>query len=1471
MIRLAFVTILLFLLSTFVVPGQDINLRFQHITSEQGLSQNTIDCIMQDSRGFMWFGTWNGLNRYDGYNFLVFKSENQQQGLSSNFIYSICEDSDGNIWAGTKNGLNKINHQTNAIENFYHIRNETNSISDNSINVVFCDNQGCIWVGTAGNGLDKIKVDKENGKYAFTHYRNNKSNPNSLPGNQINAVIQDKKGFLWVGTNAGLGWMNTATGKFNIFRNNPLFSNSISSNTVLSLFEDKAGIIWIGTNNGLNKYDPLKGVFTHYYTNPDNPGSISHLTVNAISEDIDGNLLVGTLGGLNRFNPGSQSFYHFPLGQNDDYSLNNEFINAIYADKQGNIWIGSDKGGISKYNSQQKGFGYFASNPSKSNSLSHNTINSVYDEPTQLWIGTAGGGLNRYNKTDKNYTHYTNVPHNPASIASNFVSSICKDQKGNTWVGTWGGGLNQMVSQNGNGVFRHYRENTGVNSICSDYVSAIWPDKKGYLIIGTLTGLELFKPDQSVFIHIANQPGWKNRISEVGCILKDTKGFYWIGTRLGLYRVAESSLDKGLQDRDIVKFTNTNGVANSLPGDYVISLCEDDNGNIWAGTYGSGVSRITISEKGQVTFTNYNQVNGLCNNVVYALQKDGSGKLWLSTDNGLSRFDPDTRQFKNFYVSDGLQSNQFYWTASCAGSDGRLYFGGMEGLNYFYPDSIRDNSYIPKVVITDFKVFNTSVNIGEWNNKKVLLEKVINETSKISLSYKENVFSFEFSSLDYFLPEKVQYKYRMKGVDKDWVTVPSSRRFVTYTNLEGGDYTFEVKASNSDGVWNNTPTQLRIHIAPPFWAMAWFRILTLLLLAALVVAYIRYRTSRLHRQKLVLERMVQERTSLIETQNEQLKFQAESLQESNIQLASGKQLIEGQKAELELKNQEISEQRDKLIELNKHVKLVNQIKLRFFTNISHEFRTPLTLILGPLDKLISSFKGDGQTLETLQLINRNAQRLLHLINQLMEFRKIESGKLELKVSQGNINTFLENIFTSFMHLANQQGIAYTITKPDIASDCWFDHEKLENIVFNLLSNAFKFTPPQGRISLAASLVNSEFKADANGHESKSTKALLISPFLEIKVADTGVGISEEHIAHVFKRFYQINTSESLKVRGSGIGLSLSRELVKVHHGAISVESQPNVGSVFTVQLPVLKKCFSPEEILDQPVEMKATINEQVLKLTEELLSKVPEPIRKAYSAPADNYKKPLILVAEDNYDLRCHISASLNDEYRVMEAENGKVAYEMAKDYNPELILSDIMMPVMDGLELCSRLKNNLHTSHIIVVLLTARTSVENWIEGLETGADDYIPKPFDLNILRVRIRQLIESRRRLKKHFGKELAPGETEVSISSADTQFMNKVLEIVEQNFSNAEFGVEELVSKMFLSHSLVHKKLSAIADQSAGDFITTFRLKKAAQLLQRPDMNVSEIAYEIGFNDPKYFSRQFKKYFGTTPSEYCKSST
>lgn len=1448
--RIYIILILLFF-GFLSLSGQDVNLRFQHITSEQGLSQNTIGCILQDSRGFIWFGTWNGLDRYDGYNFLVFKSDNQQGGLSNNFIYSICEDKEGNIWAGTKNGLNKIDHKTNKITTFYSEPGDLNSISGNTINALFCDKQGSVWVGTASNGLDRISYDKQQEKYVVYHYSNDQTDLHTLPGNEINAILQDRNGILWVGTNSGLGRMDQGARKFDRYRNSNIQIKSLSSNGILSIFEDKSGTIWLGTNNGLNKFNSVTNDFDRYLPDPDNPGSLSHFTVKAISEDIDGHLLVGTLGGLDRLNPLNGSFYHFPVGRNDNLSLNNQFINALFADRQGNIWIGTDKGGISKYNGKQKGFGYFASSTTNSNSLSNNMINSVFDEPSRLWIGTAGGGLNRYDKAGKTFSHYANSSHNQNSVSSNFISAICKDPERNIWVGTWGGGLNQLVSPNGAGVFKHYSENEP-SGIISDFISSIWADPKGFLLIGTLTGLTLFEPKTKLFKHIANQPALKNRISEVGCILKDNKDFYWIGTRLGLYRVASPDLKSDIKDNEIIRFTNNKEDKNSLPGDYVISLCEDNQGDIWIGTYGSGISRIHTSENGDVTFKNYSQNDGLCNNVVYAIQKDRSNNLWLSTDNGLSRFDLRTNQFKNFYASDGLQSNQFYWTAACAGEDGQLYFGGVEGLNYFDPESIKDNTFIPQVVLTDLKVFNSTVNVGRWNGKKIILEKVINETSTLNLSHNENVFSFEFSSLDYFLPEKVEYKYRMQGVDKDWVTVPSTRRFVTYTNLEGGDYLFEVKACNSDGVWNNTSTKLKLHISPPFWATTWFRIMLFLLVTGLVFAYIRFRIISLQRQKLALERLVKKRTRMVEKQNETLQSQAQSLTESNILLATGKELIEGQKSQLEKQNQEISEQRDKLIELNEHVKLVNQFKLRFFTNISHEFRTPLTLILDPLESLIKKLEGDKESTKTLKLINRNAQRLLHLINQLMNFRRIESGKIEIRVTKGDLTGFLNEIFASFHDLANHQKIRYSFEIENICQACWFDPEKIENIFYNLLSNAFKFTPESGQISMKVRFC-----------EPHPNLQELSFPYVSIEISDSGKGIDAVHIPYLFDRFYQAESNTDNRQKGSGIGLALTQELVQAIHGQISVESKINQGSIFTVLLPYRSEDFAENELdLTADVQL-VNLQSKVNVISEEILhADLPEE-----SDPLQVDKsKPLILIVEDNYDLRNFMLHSLNTEYRMMGAENGKEGFELAKKYTPDLIISDIMMPVMDGLELCSRLKKELHTSHIPVILLTAKAMIEHWIEGLETGADDYIPKPFNLQVLQARIQNLIDGRRRLKKMFSSPQETPGSELLGSSVDEEFIIKVYAILERSYLNPDFQASQFASEMFMSRSLLYKKIRAITDLNITDFINSFKLRKAVELIRGNKQPIADIALNVGFNDPKYFSRIFRKFYGMSPSEF-----
>jgi signal transduction histidine kinase/ligand-binding sensor domain-containing protein/AraC-like DNA-binding protein len=1421
------------------IYSQEENVRINHITSDVGLSQNTVDCIFHDSRGFVWFATWNGLNRYDGYTFKVYKTNNQKYSISSNYTHTICEDLDGNLWVGTENGLNMFEFKTGRFISLFNNPTDSNSLSGNNITEIACDKKGVIWAGTYGQGLNRIEK-KGKTEFTITRYQSNSAIQGCLSDNIINTLFIDKYDNLWVGTGWGLNKLDRKNGRFETYQNHPNDNNSLSHNAILTISEDSYGFIWVGTWNGLSRLDRTTGKCKRYYNNPSDPTSISYSIIKAIKEDIKGNLLIGTLNGLNRYHRETDDFYHFPVKTNDDYSLNNEFINCIATDKQGNVWIGTDLGGINIYNVYQNKFGHLAHDPNSKNSINNNTINSIYSESSSLWIGTAGSGLNRLETATGKYYHYRNAPNNNRSLSGDYVSSIKRDKDNNLWIGTWGNGLNRLVSASGNGVFERLTPENGWGNISNVFVSFIHTDS-GIFLIGGSSGLEIVDTKNKKFVQIANNAHWKNRISNVGCILKDKRGYFWIGTRNGLYCFPSYKLKSTLTDADIKAYHKSPGHTNSLPDDYIISLCEDKYGNIWAGTYGNGISKLQVQKNSNVVFTNYNESNELSNNVVYAIQEDANGNLWMSTDFGLSRFNILKQEFKNFYVSDGLQSNQFYWGSASKGVDGKLYFGGMKGINFFNPQNITDNSFVPKVTITDFKIFNKSVNVGTENNKKNILNTDISEASEVKFSYKENVFSFEFSALTYFQSQKINYAYKMVGVDKDWVIVPSSQRFANYTNLKGGTYTFLVKASNSDGVWSQTPTSLKIIITPPFWDTLWFKLLCTLSLVSLIVLYLRYHTRFLIIQKRKLEQIVKDRTEEIAIQKEQLAKQ----------------------------NKEITEQRDKLIDLNKRVQHVNQLKLRFFTNISHEFRTPLTLILGPVKKLLSSKPEPHETKEFLLVINRNAQRLLHLINQLLDFRKIETGKLELKVSKGDLGEFLNDIFSSFKQLAEQENISFTFNCEACKTEQWFDREKIENILFNLLSNAFKYTHSKGKIRLSLMFKKTEeLKKWISLKEKTDKEVSEISSFAVIQVTDTGTGIPPEQISNIFKRFYQINVPENIKRRGSGIGLSLTKELVAIHHGHISVESTMGKGSTFTVLIPYQKESFQLKEINIEGIKLSKEVIEQRINYAEILTKDSSQNEKQKIKAPTNSTDKQLILVAEDNLDLRNFITNSLSEDYSVLEAENGREAYEIAKTHNPAMIVSDVMMPEMDGLEFCSRIKNNLLTSHIPVILLTARSLVENWIEGLETGADDYIPKPFDFNLLKARIKNLIESREKLKKHFSGELLPEPSEIATTNADKEFLKKAMEIVEGNYQNPNFGVEEFVDKMCVSHSLLHKKLTAIINQSAGDYITSIRLKKSAALLRQSNKNINEVASEVGFNDPKYFSQKFKRYFGVLPSEYLK---
>jgi signal transduction histidine kinase/ligand-binding sensor domain-containing protein/DNA-binding response OmpR family regulator len=1434
------------MMNQLFAAGKELNLRFQYLTTDEGLAQNTVDCIFQDSKGFMWFGTWNGLCRYDGYIFKTYQKGDAQKSLPDNFVRAICEDSVGNLWIGTANGVV-----------IYNIANETFSLPENlkdhlgniAVTSLVCDHNGQIWIGAEKGIL--IVVTQNN------HSISRRVNTGNLREANINAICKLGNGKLLIGTQ--IGAFEVDSDKLQKLHYESNLSGAFESAIIRSIFESSKGDLWFGTESGLFRYDKTNQKISQFSTTTDSKNRIDHDIVMSVAEEPSGKIIIGTLGGVDFFDPATGEISRINGRLDESETLNNKFVNSLFTDHDGNVWIGTEKGGVNKYNTFQKPFYSLRNHPDDPNSLSNNTVNSILSRDDILWVGTAGGGLNRVDQRTGKTEHFHQAASQPDGICSNFISSLCLDDDNQLWVSSWGNGIGKLISEK-NKTFRNYVSIPGnPQSLVSNFVSGIYPDKRGFMVIGTNGGLDLFDPKTETFFHFQKKFDTSVETPAIGCILKDHQDFYWIGTENGLFHISAKLVvptPEKLHPSAYSLFTNIAGDTLSIPGNYVVSLLEDHNGNVWIGTYGNGVCKATYDVDGTIRFKSYDTSDGLCNNVVYSMEEDRSKNIWISTDNGLSKLNPDKVSFQNFYTKDGLLNDQFYWTSSATDEYGNLYFGGVNGLTYFNPDKINFYPGLPKVVFTDFQVFNQSVKIGQKLHGNTILQKSVSETGNIDLSYKDNVFSIEFSALDYFLPDKVTYEYKMEGVDKNWVSVTSARRFATYTNLSGGSYRFMVKAANSDGLSTPEPTVLLITIDPPYWQTIWFRIVAIVALGLSVMAYIRYRTNFLHKQKRKLEIQVHERTIQIEQQKEKLQEQAVHLLQSNHELADRQVLIEGQKIELEMRNQLIAEQRDEVIELNKKVSLINQLRLRFFTNISHEFRTPLTLIIDPLESLMKSLHNDKNALQSLKLINRNAQRLLHLINQLMNFRRIETGKIEIKVVNGDLQAFLKNISESFLDLATHQHINFTFETDQISEETWFDPEKLENIFYNLLSNAFKFTPEKGKISFRVSF-----------HLPDESVNALPFPYFRAEITDSGKGIAATDLQYIFDRFYQAESSADNRQKGSGIGLALTQELVQSMHGKIYVTSELKVGSTFSVLLPYRSVDFAPNELDPTGVAQINSLQPKVDLITEEILR--PKVLEDTEPQLVDK-SKPLILIVEDNYDLRTFLSQSMNTEFRIISAENGKEGFEFAKKYTPDLIVSDIMMPVMDGLELCSRLKKEIHTSHIPVILLTAKAMIEHWIEGLETGADDYIPKPFNLKVLQLKIINLIESRKKLRQLFGHSESITPEELTTNQLDQQFIERAYSIVEKNIQEPELSVDHFAREMMVSKSLLFKKIKALTGYSIVDFINLYKLRKAAaRLATGSQLNISEIAFEVGFNDPKYFSRIFRKVYGVPPSEYSRS--
>ncbi len=836
--------------------GDDI--LFDRISLEEGLSQSIVQLIIQDSKGFMWFGTEDGLNKYDGYTFTVYKHHPRDpNSLSHNSVSAVREDRSGVLWIGTPTeGLNKFDRDK---ETFVHFRNDPRdpaSLSDNAITSIYEDRSGTLWIGTNTGGLNRlVPSGVADAPPTFTRYQNIPGDLNSLSSNSISVIYEDRSGVLWIGTNGGglnkLVPSKTEEGPptFARYQNIPGDLNSLSSNSVSVVYEDRSGVLWIGTNGGgLNRLVPSDGEsspsFVHFLNDPSDPNSLSHDAVMSIFEDESAVLWIGTNGGgLNKLVPGEAegsppTFFHYLNDPTNPMSLSDNGVYSIYQDRSGVIWIGTYGGGINRFITRKKQFAHYRRDPSDPNSLNNNIVWSVYEDRSGvLWIGTHGGGLTRFDRRNNTFTHYLNDPNDPQSLSHNIVRTILEDRYGDLWIGTWGGGVNKFDRTTDR--FTRYLNDPGdPYSLSNNSIRPIHEDRSGALWIGTLGGgLNRFDRATGRFIHYSNDPNDPHSLSHNGVrsIHEDESGVLWIGTEGG-----------GLNrfDRKAGKFIRYQADSNdprSLSNDYIFSIYEDpvESGSIlWVGTFGGGLNRF---DRVKEEFTYYSEDDGLPNNVVYGILGDERGNLWLSTNNGLSKFNPRTERFRNYDVNDGLQSNEFNGGSYYKSGSGEMFFGGINGFNAFYPDSIKDNPYVPPIIVTGIKKFDELVSVD------------VSEGDEIELSYKDKYLTFEFVALDYTNPRKNQYAYRMEGFDEDWIAA-GTRRFATYTNLDPGEYIFRVKGSNSDGVWNEEGVSVVIAIAPPFWSTWWF--LTVSAVSLVTVGYTAYRrrvNAKLEKARIVNE------------------------------------------------------------------------------------------------------------------------------------------------------------------------------------------------------------------------------------------------------------------------------------------------------------------------------------------------------------------------------------------------------------------------------------------------------------------------------------------------------------------------------------------------------------------------------------------------------------------------------------------
>lgn len=1408
-------------LFSFFGYAQQYHFSVEHITKTDGLSNTEITSIVQDRQGFIWIGTQYGLNKFDGYSVKVYQTiTGDSNSLCDNNITTLMVDSRGDLWIGTENnGISVYDRNKDSFVNYLYDPLDLKSLSARYVTSIQEDSKGNVWVGTL-MGLNKFrretkdferhlrgvditigdktinKFQTENYPAALTRYLSSwiwkkkdytelaKEIKSLVPvseyegcmdkllkfstvenkGVNIKVIQIDQHDNIWFGfENDSIGKFNPLNESFDIFKINQ--KNKGHGNiSILSLCWDHDKL-WLGTKDGgLMVYKPDEKKLHSYKTR------YGAKLIKSIMRDSQGQIWIGDDQGLSIYDRKSDSFHFFDELEYDDKLLSAD-VSSILEDKQGNYWVASYQGGINllKKNQSFNHDKFYDDVISPAGSKSVSAV--LEDSYGNLWIGYFTSGIDLFLKDSKEKISFD--PFQLCGLGKGTVFNIFEDSKKNIWIGTYEGGLQKYDKKNHRFIsyaFKNNKDIHDIRSICEDKQGNLWMAAPG-------KGIGKFNPEsQKFFLYKADYMRAVNSLASdwVNTIFCDKAGRIWTGSVSGV----------SVYDTTLGHFISYMTGNSNLSHDKVLVITQDNFNRIWIGTENG----LNLFDEKKRSFQIYTTSEGLVSNFIAGLRVDATGNLWISTYNGLSRMDGVKGTIKNYSNNSGLPSTEFSIGASSTGKHDKIYFGAKSGLISFYPNKIHKNLLPPTVIITDFKLFNKSVPIG--NGPNALLPKHISEVKEIKLPHDQNVITFEFTAINYIDPKQNTYAYMLEGFEQDWNYV-GTQRAATYTNLDAGEYLFHVKAANNEGIVSPIGATLRIIVKPPLWLTIWAKILYAFLFLTAFYFIRKASIARIHlRNKVDLDEM----------------------------------------------------------------------KLRFFANISHELRTPLTLILSPLQHLATFNKLNKEDqAEVFEIMNSNGQRLLRLVNQLMNIYEIDAGVMKLKVSEDNIVQLCQTVFNTFRYSATKRNITYNFTPERTDITGFYDIDKVDKILSNIISNAFKYSSDGSSIKLSIFLLENNNLNTLPGNLIK--RARPGSRFIKISVRDTGKGVPAEFQQKIFERFFRVEDDNSVDT-GTGIGLSLARQLARIHKGDITITSESGKGSEFCIWLPIDESNYVLDEIEKIPqknYEALIPLDYQTTKENSIEVNIIPE---------NEGYQ-PILMIIEDSEDIRHYLRYSLKHEFQIIEAENGEQGLATIVEVIPDILICDVMLPGMSGIDVCSKVKKDQRTSHIPVILLTARAAESYQLQGLEEGADDYITKPFNMSVLAAKIRNIIAYRRRLKMVLQMELQT-QSKGKIFSAEDIFIKKAIEAVEKHLENVEFDVEMLRLELGMSHTNLYRKLQALVGLSANQFIKNIRLKKAANLLESQELTVNEIAYAVGFRDPKYFSKSFRKQFGVLPSDYFRSN-